>query len=425
MFDANNLLHTFYEDHVRLGRDRRDELGRRRDANLERVSRGLAKLGPLTGAETTDFESSIDQGSYKMHTLNQHPNKDYDIDTGLFFAAPTLPVSAAAARARIVAALQQSGGGFRRPPEARTNAVTVWYAEGYHVDLAIYRYGSRGVEHAGGDAWTEVDPEEFPQWFKKRNEANSPAKNQDQFRRIVRLLKAFAKSRDSWNLPGGMIISALADEVFCADRSRDDIALRKTLAALAQRLGKSTAVSNPVGGTLTGKPKYRERVENLRDNLEVVLPHLDVLDSRDCTLDDSKRAWRWIFNHSFWETPSRSPKAMIDNDEIEEFALSVDISAQERGTIIGPYRSGSVLPKDRHLRFRMQDRRASPYETIHWIVENTGGEAAEANDLGHTRQEDSVEAWRHTKYAGTHRMICEVRAGEVVIARGVATIEVM
>jgi hypothetical protein len=52
--------------------------------------------------------------------------------------------------------------------------VTVWYADGHHVDLAIYRRSAIGLEHAGGDTWNSCDPEAVPIWFKETNESISP-----------------------------------------------------------------------------------------------------------------------------------------------------------------------------------------------------------------------------------------------------------
>jgi hypothetical protein len=73
LFDVDRLLGRFYNEHVRLGREGRQHLADLRDRNLDRLSSGLEKLGKLRGASTAGFESSRDQGSYAMHTLNQHP----------------------------------------------------------------------------------------------------------------------------------------------------------------------------------------------------------------------------------------------------------------------------------------------------------------------------------------------------------------
>jgi hypothetical protein len=199
VFDCHKLLREFYDGYVRLGQDRRHALAGYRDANLGRLSAGLAALGPIRGAAEADFDDYLIQGSYATHTLNQHPDNDYDIDTGVIFVRTVIPEDPKEARARVARALREAGGNFSKPPEARTNAVTVWYADGHHVDLAIYRRSSWGLEHAGGDTWNPCDPEAIPVWFKERNAKLSPANLPHQFRRVVRCLKAFAKSRGSWN----------------------------------------------------------------------------------------------------------------------------------------------------------------------------------------------------------------------------------
>ena len=127
IFDCHKELNDFYEAHVRLGKDRRATLAKHRDTNLERLSAGLKSLGPIEGSEDYDFDEYLIQGSYAMHTQNQHPDNDYDIDTGIIFLPEDIPDDAKAARARVASALRTAGGGFTRAPVARTNAVTVWY----------------------------------------------------------------------------------------------------------------------------------------------------------------------------------------------------------------------------------------------------------------------------------------------------------
>lgn len=421
VFDCHKLLNDFYVDHVRLGKARRDDLAGYRDANLGRLSTGLAKLGPIGGASTADFDDYLIQGSYAMHTLNQHPDNDYDIDTGVIFLRETICADAKDARRRVARALREGGGNFSKAPEARTNAVTVWYADGHHVDLAIYRRNGSGLEHAGGDTWNACDPEEIPVWFTEKNTSLSPNALPDQFRRVVRWLKAFAKSRASWNMPGGMIMSALAAEVFCAHDERDDLALLDTLSAISNRLTGSTYVANPVGGTLTGKQKYIDRVLFLRDKLTWLLPKLEVLRDKDCTLDDAKRAWRWMFNHSFWETAS-TRKAMLSEAGAAPatIAIRAEVALKRHDKTKYEYRDdGSSMPKGCAIRFTAQNLTVATDDIVHWIVENTGDEAAAADHLGHVTKGTSITNWEDTAYSGTHRMICELRRGGRVIARGV------
>ncbi len=421
MFDCHKLVNDFYVEHVRLGKDRRDALAGHRDANLERLSAGLEKLGPIDGASTAHFDDYLVQGSYAMHTLNQHSENDYDIDTGIIFLRANIPAGAKEARARVARALREGGGNFKKPPEARTNAVTVWYAEGHHVDLAIYRRNGTGLEHASGDVWNACDPEEIPVWFKDKNQSLSPEGKADQFRRVVRWVKALAKSRKTWSMPGGMIISALVAEVYSPHESRDDVALLETLTALSNRLNGSTYVANPVGGTLTGKKKYHDRVIFLRDKLEWLLPKLAVLRDEDCTLDDAKRAWRWVFNHSFWETPSTRSAILSEAGAAPEtIVIRAEVALKPYDKTKYEYLSDSAaLPKRCAIKFTAQNVRLTDGDVIHWIVENTGDEAAAADHLSHVRRGTSTTNWEDTAYKGTHRMICEVRRGARVVARGV------
>ena len=265
MFDASKELSEFYDSHVRLGTARRDALGGYRDINLQRITEGLKLLGEKRGVFYKDWRDYRNQGSYASHTLNQCEHTDYDIDVAVIFEKDDLPERAADARDLVRDALEKkmSGTNFTKDPEARKNAVTVWYSDGYHVDFALYRrwsdlLGNTIYEHAGGDSWNARDPMAYTNWFSKQVETRSPptllqalvgttvSVPKGQLRRIVRLVKYFARSRSAWSLPGGIILSSLVCEVFEADVVRDDIALEKTLRALLARLRTSVQVSNPV-----------------------------------------------------------------------------------------------------------------------------------------------------------------------------------
>lgn len=106
-------------------------------------------------------------------------------------------------------ALAKRAGGFATEPEARTNAVTVWYEECYH-NFAIYRrrkdwWEGEIIEHASTE-WKSRDPMQFTDWFFKQVEKKSPAEGflyqpkvaKQQLRRITRFRKWFCRSRTSW-----------------------------------------------------------------------------------------------------------------------------------------------------------------------------------------------------------------------------------
>jgi hypothetical protein len=226
-------------------------------------------------------------------------------------------------------------------------------------------------------------------------------------------------------MPGGLIMSALAAEVFRADSARDDVALLDTLQAMSDRLNLTTHVANPVGGTLTGKQKYLDRVTFLRDKLTWLLPKLAVLKDADCTLDDAKRAWRWVFNHSFWETPSTRAVVLSESAQNPSAIwLRADASVRENGSSKYEYRDGATLPKDQWIQFSAEGVSLSRGDKVHWIAENTGAEAVAEDDLGHVTVNSSTVHSERTAYTGTHRLIFEVRRGNVVIARGVRTVSI-
>ena len=322
MFDTHRYLRTFYEEHVRLGAPLKAELARHREACLELLRSGLRKLGEKRRhpGGYPEFVRTANQGSYAMSTLNQHRHKGYDIDVAVIFREEDLPGRALKARQRVAEALRASLNNFATKPMARTNAVTVWYNKGEHVDLAVYREvvsdGEPGfLEHAGAQ-WRKRDPEAVNDWFSQKAQSLSPSPESGatvdklQFRRIVRLVKAFARSRVSWDLPGGMILSALVAEVYKPDLHRDDVSLYNTLYALRDRLRENLEVDSPVvrGESLTSKQQIRAQIVRLLGKLNFVLPHLDVLKEPDCLEERALTAWSWVFQHRYWYDQSRDAR---------------------------------------------------------------------------------------------------------------------
>jgi hypothetical protein len=315
MFSLHPEMYKFYDTHVRLSAEQRKELASYRDINFDRLKAGLDKLSYPRPAR------KCDQGSYAMHTTNQHPDNEFDIDVAIIFEKDDLPASPLDARKRIESAMKEGGGNFSKPPEARTNAVTVWYEEGHHVDLAIHRsstdvLGNEVIEHAGAE-WKKRDPMDITDWFNKRvadlspSKANGATVEERQMRRIVQLLKIFTKSRSSWQesghtLPGGLIISTLVgDNNYCyvADANSDEKALYDTINALVNRLAISSEVYNPVDSTqaLTYKDEYRNQVKRFKEKLEKALEWLAPLNDSSSDKEDVAKAWRQFFNHDYWD----------------------------------------------------------------------------------------------------------------------------
>jgi hypothetical protein len=78
---------------------------------------------------------------------------------------------------------------------------------------------------------------EMTHWFTDMVHTPSPSKETGatvdplQMRRIVCWLKAFARSREHWDLPGGLLISVLVVESYRPDFERDDVSLYNTMVA--------------------------------------------------------------------------------------------------------------------------------------------------------------------------------------------------
>lgn len=319
MYDLHEEMNEFFQKDVRLGKKARDELAKFRDNSLSRLNSGLDNLGDTKNATYACPSETRNQGGYAMHTLNQARDNDYDIDVGLIFEKEGLPASPKSARERIRDAFLETGGQFKEPPEARKNAVTIWYASGQHLDFAIYRYASDAydnkiIEHASGDEWKARDPDAMTNWFSNKVSAQSPSLafgatvEENQLRKIARFAKFFAKSRTNWDLPGGMIMTTLIVESYRTNMHGDDTSLLQTLEALYSRLQGYTTVASPIDGSdLTANEKHRKQVENLKDRLGEFLPKLGILYSANCTREQARNAWRQFFNHDYWTADNDVP----------------------------------------------------------------------------------------------------------------------
>ncbi len=401
MFDASQELNTFYADHVRLGTKLRNDLSSYRDLNLQRITDGLNLLGDKVGVVYKTYVDYKNQGSYAMHTLNQCVHTDYDIDVAVIFEKDDLPANAPDARMRVRDALQEKmkGTNFSKDPDARKNAVTVWYSDGYHIDFAVYRrrtdiFGNTVIEHAGGDEWTERDPTRYTTWFTNQVESKSPPTAfqallgtpvtvpKGQLRRIVRFVKAFARSRSAWALPGGIIITTLVCEVYKQNATRDDIALVDTLNALLARLKSSVQVENPVqpGTYFTSSDRRQREVHRLRDELEAKLPSLGVLHQTDCTRKQALQAWDDIFWHNFWSDAKKETARSALG--LTGLAIECWLAKTANGPVYKLHKSdSSALPKNIHLRFTaVADGVLPPYD-VRWAVRNEGHEAKEDGSL--------------------------------------------
>jgi hypothetical protein len=305
MYDCSKDIMAYHDDQVTLPQPERDEMRKRRDTNRKRLKDGLAKAkkpAPL------DFKS---QGSYAMRTMTQHPEKDYDVDDGVYFKKEDLTgergaeLSSLQARQRVRDAVHDDS--FTRPPEARENCVRVFYNEGFHVDLPVYRrvvvktvFGELEHYELAGAEWKRSDARDVTTWFEKENDQQSPdTENGRQLRRVTRLLKKFAKSRLSWELLSGFGITKLVTERYRGNASREDKALYDTMKAIRDRLAYNLEVQHPCteGGTIT-KGSNDPKARRLREKLDEALEWLKPLFDSDCTHEEALKCWGKVFNNT-------------------------------------------------------------------------------------------------------------------------------
>ena len=309
-------IRRFQNNEVRLSNDERKNMRARRDSNRRRLKAGLARdeAPKPVGCHT--------QGSYAMHTMVQDGALDYDIDDGIYFEADKLvgprgaPMSALDVRQMVCDALQDNR--FNDAPELRKNCVRIYYTEGFHVDVPAYRRSAAQNAWTGkteyayelaSAQWKASDPRAVTKWFHDTNTQLSPnLDDEGQFRRIVRLLKVFARSRETWKgkTASGFMITKLAAEVFHPADGQDDVSLRQTMIAIERRLNWNKVIDHPVlQETLTknddGQPEFFR--EKLSDNLN----HLKVLDRTDCSHDEAMAAWDKVF-YTDWFSQQPPPK---------------------------------------------------------------------------------------------------------------------
>lgn len=316
MFDCAKDVLAYHNEKVTLPQAEQTDMRNRRNANRDRLKKGLSSAGKPAPREF------VVQGSYAMKTMTQHPGKDYDIDDGVYFHKEDLvgdrgaEMSGLQARQMVRDALYD--GSFKKPPEVRKNCVRVYYEAGFHVDVPVYRrvttknlWGddTYHYELAASD-WKRSDARAVASWFEAENDRQSPdTSNGRQLRRIVRLIKKYARSRDSWKgqVLSGFGITKLVTERYRADAGREDKALYNTMVAIRDRLRGSLVIDHPVtpNETITSGPDDA-RARFLRDKLSEAIDSLAPLFEYGCTRQQALKCWDKVFATTFFSDRAES-----------------------------------------------------------------------------------------------------------------------
>ncbi|HEU5071154.1 MAG TPA: hypothetical protein VFV96_12180 [Verrucomicrobiae bacterium] len=283
----------------------RDDLYQKREANRNRLRANLP--------ERIKIKDFIAQGSMAIRTTIQEEGGDYDIDDGVSFFADSLKgpilgifdMAASEVREMVCDALKDDK--FNKQPVILGNCVRVYYAEGYHVDVPSFRVVDAGTqeEHqelAGMDGWKASDPTEINRWFEERVQKLNRIQDDAgaQFRRMIRLLKRFARSRGkTWNMPNGLKLTMLADECFERSYGRDDKSFYFLLSNIHERLNKSRVILNraqrPSAQVPLTKSDADENVAELHQHVWEALKQLEILWDERCSWSQARAAWEWVF----------------------------------------------------------------------------------------------------------------------------------
>lgn len=447
MKDENAKFNKFYRDYVVLPNEKTQELRDKKNINIERLKSGLSDYND---EKSTSYKliDNVTQGSVAMATTTQNDNNesDYDIDVAIIFKKDNIPDGTTAVKNIIVDTLKRKCSSFNSEPEFKTNCVRLTYAEGYHIDFAIYRRqedenSEFKYEHCGS-SWTPRDPRTITQWFTKENKEQGY-----KIRKIVRLLKMFCKSRSNWNMPGGLILSVLVVECF-KKYERLDESFYYTINSIKDRLNKNSEICNPVDDSISliNTEEHKTQVTNLLTRLSTYIDKLQILFDVNCTDNQAIQAWNDFFNHSFWE------KALTENvqlakaeynstaltslsyDETEEniedyfptipsYFLSIDCIFSNNGQTVSlknELKQGHRLKIGKSLKFYIANTNVPEPFDVYWKVLNRGPVAKQRNCLrGNIERDKYNNKFRYetSDFCGHHYVDCYIVKNNICVAR--------
>lgn len=446
MYDLSAKFNTFYKSYVVLPQDDKDELYHKKDLNIQRLKDGLKEYNEEKGTSYSIVENCV-QGSVAMSTVVQNEDSDYDIDVAVVFNKSELGDKGALATRNIVAdALKRKTSQFNATPEVKTSCVRLKYAEGYHIDFAIYRrhYDSNNnrwiYEHAGSD-WSERELKGLTNWFKEQNDSSN-----GKLRKVVRLSKMFCKSRSSWkNMPSGLLQTVLCDEKLQGVYDRIDMLFYYTMKEIVNRLEEDTSVLAPVDNNrdLTPRVSDSKKMTNWKNRLKSKLEDLEILFKEGCTESDALQAWYGFFNHDFWNEQaanescayslSKAKKVVSSFTDTEQFIEDIypvnlryhcKVSCHVSGngwtsTPLSQFLSilRYYLPHNFEISCKMISTDCpKPYEIL-WKVKNVGPEAERRDMIRGQIDQKGASIIEHSQFFGNHYIECYIIKDNVCVAR--------
>lgn len=331
--DSHTLLRKFQIEHVALTKDQKSDMESKRDLNLKRAQRGLE------ANKKPKIVDTINQGGKAMDTMTHPPEGDeasrYDIDMGVVFDEADA-LGARTTRRWIADAIEEaSPATMVNTPDIKNKCVRVVYSEGYQCDFPVFKRIPAGTgyvyEVSIGDEWVSSDPGAVNQWFRDSVRNLSPENSGDyQLRRIVRLVKYFAKVRalkTGTKFPAGLLVTAITVNNYVPVADRDDQAFYKTLSAIINSLRWSKQVY--VDGVLITDDKDDLRLDRFVEAAEKATDDLARLfdGATDVSAEQTARAWKKVFSHSYFASEEALNQIEAVNGTTETKAANDGLSA--------------------------------------------------------------------------------------------------
>ena len=445
MYDLSSKFNTFYNSQVVLSQTEQTNLHNKKNLNIQRLKDGLKEYNEENETSYSIVETCV-QGSVAMSTVVQNEDDNYDIDVAVVFNKSVLGDKGAQATRNMVAnALKKKTKQFNAEPEVKTSCVRIKYADGYHIDFAVYRryYDAFNecwiYEHAGSE-WTQRDISGLTDWSNSQNKDS-----EGKLRKVIRLSKMFCKSRKSWkNMPSGLLQTVLCDEKLQDSYDRIDELFYYTMKEIINRLESNVSVKAPVdnGRDLTPRNSDIQKMTNWKNRLKSKLEDLEILFKDYCSYSDAVQAWYGFFNHDYWGdltkeatsyslTPVlKTVRSFTDNEQYIEELYPVNLSYYCKVSCIvsgNGWRPKPLfeilsllrcyLPHNFEIRCTM-DYTNCPYPyKILWKVKNVGPEAERRNQLRGEIFEKGNCIVEHSSFFGNHYIECYIIKNDVCVAK--------
>jgi hypothetical protein len=255
------------------------------------------------------------QGSYSLKTMIEplNPKDEYDLDDGIYLKHTDDDISKPTTKKVSNWIFNAVEGHTKKNPENKKNCVRVIYADGYHIDLAMYRKikGKYYLARLGEDQWVPSDARAFNNWFYERLERN------EQMRSCIKYLKAW-KDFSGCDLKG-IHITVLVGLNHAAVKNRDDKSLTETVGRIIEYLDDKKAIYNPKDSEEDliedwSVGKRAAAIDDLRKLHEKSLKAIETTDKQEAS-----KVWRQVFSDRFPKNDGEKRDSVVVGPSRREF----------------------------------------------------------------------------------------------------------